>query len=436
MNRIFSKVSTLMLVLVAFILIVVPKITHADSGSIVFGEKATPESVSDHSLFFRIQIVTSSSPIANIIATFGGKIYELMLTYDRPGVPNSLGYFGTYFPIDDSVVNGKKDIIVTATDINGYSLSHTYPITLNISGNPYSSAQLILGNGRIVDDNGYESVQSDQPFELVYRMNNITQAVYGQDITMTFDSAMIDFISAESLNSDVKVLAIKTTKVVRDMYKIHMVISSSGQNSNNTGLFKLQFKTKPFSSITSTFIELNKVIIAESNGNETHIDAHDSYYSGLEIIINSPDKTMLNKAITIAQSLYDTSTEGNTVGSYIIGSKALLKITLDKAKSYSSHKESSENLIDQNAIDSVTFELEKSIEKFKDSVFVPGKKGDMNNDSMLTVGDVGIMSSYSGKSTVSSDWNIVKIADLNNDGKIGIEDLTLLANMVLEYLDN
>jgi hypothetical protein len=54
---------------------------------------------------------------------------------------------------------------------------------------------------------------------------------------------------------------------------------------------------------------------------------------------------------------------------------------------------------------------------------------------MLTVGDVGIMSSYSGKSTVSSDWNIVKIADLNNDGKIGMEDLNLLANMVLEYLD-
>jgi hypothetical protein len=59
----------------------------------------------------------------------------------------------------------------------------------------------------------------------------------------------------------------------------------------------------------------------------------------------------------------------------------------------------------------------------------------MNNDSVLTVGDIGIMSSYSGKSTVSPDWNIVKIADLNNDGKIGIEDLTLLANMVLEYLD-
>ncbi|MBP1996301.1 exo-alpha-sialidase [Paenibacillus eucommiae] len=56
-----------------------------------------------------------------------------------------------------------------------------------------------------------------------------------------------------------------------------------------------------------------------------------------------------------------------------------------------------------------------------------GISGDINHDNKVTIGDLAIMAANYGKDTSSPDWEQVKQADLNGDGKIDIEDLVALA---------
>lgn len=57
--------------------------------------------------------------------------------------------------------------------------------------------------------------------------------------------------------------------------------------------------------------------------------------------------------------------------------------------------------------------------------------GDINNDGKISIGDLGILANYYGKKESDADWDVAKFADLNNDGQIGLEDLIILANKIL-----
>lgn len=57
--------------------------------------------------------------------------------------------------------------------------------------------------------------------------------------------------------------------------------------------------------------------------------------------------------------------------------------------------------------------------------------GDVNDDDRVSIGDLALVAKAYGKSTSSSDWNEVKIYDINDDGIIDIEDLVALARLIL-----
>ncbi|MFS0723156.1 cohesin domain-containing protein [Paenibacillus sp. 1P07SE] len=58
--------------------------------------------------------------------------------------------------------------------------------------------------------------------------------------------------------------------------------------------------------------------------------------------------------------------------------------------------------------------------------------GDVNNDDRVSVGDLALVAKAYGKTSSSPDWNEVKIYDINEDGKIDIEDLVALARFILQ----
>jgi beta-glucosidase len=414
MNQIFSKVRVLMFMLSAFILIVVPKITHADADTEnVIGSRTmtSPETVSSTFHFTIERMTTTTSPIIKVTATMEGKTNEMNLYLFQGRL--DLAY-ETDFSLGSSVVNGVKDIIVTATDANGYSASHTYQVTLEDPESHFPVAQLLPANEG--------NVKSNEQFDLIYRLLNVGQAVYGQDVSITFNSTKVDFVSAKSLNSNFKIIGIKKTKIEGNIYKIRIIISSLGQQSDiASGLIKLRFLSRSFKNQTDAVIELKKVGIADNKGNETLINS-----TGLTIVIGNVDKTLLNKTLAIAQSAYDAATEGNSIGNYTVGSKSILKAEIDKAKLVSTNFDAT-----KDQVNLARTELEKAITTFQNSVILPKLSGDLNNDSVISIGDVGIMSSYSGKSTLSPDWNIVKAADLNKDGVINTNDLYLIANLIL-----
>ena len=63
-------------------------------------------------------------------------------------------------------------------------------------------------------------------------------------------------------------------------------------------------------------------------------------------------------------------------------------------------------------------------------LFVPGNP-DVNNDGRYSIGDLSMAAASYGKNYLSPDWNFVKRADINGDGKIDIDDLAEIANIIV-----
>ncbi|MFX3635375.1 MAG: Ig-like domain-containing protein [Candidatus Pristimantibacillus sp.] len=57
---------------------------------------------------------------------------------------------------------------------------------------------------------------------------------------------------------------------------------------------------------------------------------------------------------------------------------------------------------------------------------------DLNNDGKVSVGDLGIVAAHYGKTSADSDWEQAKRADVNGDGKVDISDLSFIAQKILE----
>ncbi|MHA0856134.1 DUF4838 domain-containing protein [Paenibacillus sp. CMAA1364] len=63
---------------------------------------------------------------------------------------------------------------------------------------------------------------------------------------------------------------------------------------------------------------------------------------------------------------------------------------------------------------------------------VIGISGDINNDGKVSIGDLAIVAAHYGKDTNSTDWQQVKKADVNKDGVINLEDLAIVAQKLIE----
>jgi len=57
--------------------------------------------------------------------------------------------------------------------------------------------------------------------------------------------------------------------------------------------------------------------------------------------------------------------------------------------------------------------------------------GDLNHDGKFSIGDLAIIASHYGKDSSSPDWNVARAADLNGDNKVDIEDLSKMAQKIL-----
>jgi hypothetical protein len=126
-----------------------------------------------------------------------------------------------------------------------------------------------------------------------------------------------------------------------------------------------------------------------------------------------------------SQAKHDTAVEGTQVGQYPAGSKALLQTAIDKAMAVADNPAATQQQVEQAAA-----ELNAALIEFQASVNKP-IPGDTNNDSRVTVGDLGIIASAYGKTSADPDWAQFMKADINRDGKVDIEDLAAVARKIL-----
>ncbi|NOU71418.1 carbohydrate-binding protein, partial [Paenibacillus sp. LMG 31458] len=178
---------------------------------------------------------------------------------------------------------------------------------------------------------GVQQVLSGQTFTLTMGLADVTQSVYqqvyGQDFTLKYDPASVQFDSVTSLIEGFKVFDPKETAPGQ----LRIVAASAGANVPAQGdLLTIQFKAKSVTQATNTTISVDHVVIANAQGNELQVGG-----ASREIQITVPsipvDKSLLNALIASAQAKYDAAEEGNGDGLYAIGSKAQLQSAIDTA---------------------------------------------------------------------------------------------------------
>ncbi|WP_171681690.1 glucuronyl esterase domain-containing protein [Paenibacillus planticolens] len=259
-------------------------------------------------------------------------------------------------------------------------------------------------------------------FDLTYGLSHVTDSIYAQDLTFTFDPEKVEFVSAKSLKDKFEIVGQKET-----LGQVRIIAANLGAvDAVNSGgdLLKLNFKAKSLSSSSETAIALSHAVVSGSDGAETTVDgvSHNVTISAIVVI----DKTALNDIIVKAQEELNAATEGSGIGQYPAGSKAALQAAIDSANTVAGSASATQQQVDQAAVD-----LNAALQAFK-SLVITRTPGDLSGDGKVTIGDLAIMAKYYGKKNSDPDWDQAKIADINGDGVIDINDLAFVARKILE----
>lgn len=263
---------------------------------------------------------------------------------------------------------------------------------------------------------GPADVHSGQSFDLTYSLSNLKQKVYAQDLTFSYDSTQLEFVSADGVRDDIIVV----DKGVKQN-QIRIIIANLAGDKATGDVLKLHFRAKVTSQVTSSAVTLTNVVLANGEGEEIHVEG-----SSYSVQIHGVDKASLRSLIAEAQSKHDAAVEGTNSGQYPVGSKAVLQAAIDQAKAVADNAEAAQEQVEQ----AVT-ELAAALQVFTASVNI-SKPGDLTGDGRYSIGDLAIMAAAYGKTSADPDWNLYKYADLNNDGIVDILDLAALARLILE----
>ncbi|WP_339319644.1 cohesin domain-containing protein [Paenibacillus sp. FSL R10-2734] len=119
-------------------------------------------------------------------------------------------------------------------------------------------------------------------------------------------------------------------------------------------------------------------------------------------------------------------------GHGITGKKDVAELTFE-AKSVSQETVGTITVTDATLGDDEGNESKAEASAFNVKVTVEpaGIPGDANNDGKLSIGDLAIAAANYGKTSQSSDWNRIKVLDMNDDDVIDISDLAEIAKKIV-----
>ncbi|WP_139995219.1 cohesin domain-containing protein [Paenibacillus paridis] len=211
---------------------------------------------------------------------------------------------------------------------NGAKDSNVATVTVHIA----STLQTSLTGG--------SSAQPGKKFTVNFGLRGASESIYAQDIKLSYDSSVMEFVSAKSIKTGVSLL--RTVKAPTG--QLHFVIASEGAGNAVTGdsdMVEMTFKAKNITQPASGTISITSAVLGDAQGNES-----------------------------------------------------------------------------QAAVSTI-------------SVFI-ANEGDLNQDGVVSVGDLGIMSYHFGKHANSLDWEQARRADLNHDGIVDLQDMLALSKKITE----
>ncbi|CAN7631882.1 cohesin domain-containing protein [Paenibacillus sp. LjRoot153] len=264
------------------------------------------------------------------------------------------------------------------------------------------------------------SVKPSSSFNVALNLNNLIQTAYAQDITLSYDSNVFDYVSAAGSNENIVIAGEDkaTSGTVR-------LISANigGITGGSTPILNLTFKVKSGVHDTTGTIAVTQAKLADPDGIvvQAALSSKSILISSIEVVV---DKNTLITAITNAQSLYDSAIVGTQSGQYPQSAKDALGAAINAAKAVKDSTSAT-----QSQVDGAVTALSNAVDIFKAAVT---KSADINNDGSIDVGDLAMVTYHYGKDASSTDWAAAKKADMNSDNTIDITDLAFVASKILQ----
>ncbi|MFD0716663.1 DUF4855 domain-containing protein [Paenibacillus sp. GCM10027626] len=128
---------------------------------------------------------------------------------------------------------------------------------------------------------GTGAVQPGETFAVIYGLTGGAEGIYAQDVTLKYDPAVMEYISAKSRDKSVQI--VETDKKTG---KLRFVLASEGENHAMNGrenLIELTFKAKKVGKTTSASITVTNAILGNKQGQEFQAAP-----ASMEIVVGKP----------------------------------------------------------------------------------------------------------------------------------------------------
>ncbi|OXM83311.1 hypothetical protein CF651_26675 [Paenibacillus rigui] len=209
----------------------------------------------------------------------------------------------------------------------------------------------LQANGPIASLSGIAQAVPGQSFVSVYKLssvsNSVYSAVYGHKLSLTFDPALIEWSSAESLNPGF-VITEASSQALGHVLVQASVAPGGGPLPSGAELLSLHWKVKSAAEPATTLIQLNEVEL--TNGWGQSFGAATGTHA-LEIRLDY--KAALQKLLVTVQAVISGAVEGTLKGQYPAGAKAELQDSVNAAQQVLNNPQASDEQYKQ-AIQALT----------------------------------------------------------------------------------
>jgi len=262
-----------------------------------------------------------------------------------------------------------------------------------------------------------DSVEPGETFNAQIFLNTAGKNVYAEDITLSYDPEIFEYINTTSVDDNIKILRNETSNGT-----VRIVAANiGGLSGSDVPVLNVSLKVKSGVESTSSTISVSKATLGIMPEGKV-LQADLSSKTIAVGFIPGVDKSALRFALEAAESLYDSAVVGIENGCYWQADKDAFKAAIDTAKAVYEDSNASQLQVD-NAVDA----LNAAKAAFEASVITPST-GDINNSSTIDVGDLATVAYFYGLESGDPNWVEAVIADINKDGKISIEDLAFIAS--------
>ncbi|NOU99414.1 NEAT domain-containing protein [Paenibacillus planticolens] len=214
---------------------------------------------------------------------------------------------------------------------------------------------------------GAPTVEPKQVLDLNFRVTGVSktvyQQVYGQEMTLTYDSNLLELDKAKS-----KPLIDNFSLAYTDQAAGQLKLNLTGANGQsfyaNNAYLMLEFKAKSVTQSAYAPVTLTNIELVNSEGNKLKVN--DVSYS---ITIVPANTTKLNQALASAQDKHDKAEEGVYTGQFPASAISALQTAITTVQSTANNADAT-----QKQVDDALTKLQTAVAAFDASVITNNPK--------------------------------------------------------------